>query len=170
MQFVIDREDFRALSRSAQRELIELIAGKGALQAGKPRYRKQISIREPVDISEEQAKRLVHGLSDDHCRRLELFARKSGRVRMKEILALTDENDLSATTAFQREIIRRLRRLIDDPDKRAQLIAWDIDATKWDDKKTTIVDGVYYVSERTAKALMACHLPAAKTQTKKKKA
>jgi hypothetical protein len=164
MQFVIDREDFGALSRSAQRELIELFAGKGALQAEKPRYRKRINIREPVDISEEQAKRLIHGLSDDHRRRLELFARKSGRVRMKEILALTDESDLSATTAFQREIVRRLRRLIDDPDKRAQLIAWDIDATKWDDKKTTIVDGVYYVSARTAKSLMACHLPAARAK------
>ena len=156
MQFVIDREDFRALSRSAQRELIELFAGKGVLQAKASRYRKPINIRQPVDISEDQAKRLIHGLSEDYLRRLELFARKSGRVRMKEILALTGEHDLGATTAFQREITRRLRRLLDAPDKRAQLIAWDIDATKWDDNKTTIVDGVYYVSEHTAKSLMAC--------------
>ena len=158
MHIIIDQEDFRALSRSTQRELIELVAGKGVLETTVPRYQRRISIRQPVDISEDQAKRLVHGLSDDHRRRLELFARKSGRVRMKDILALTGESDLSATTAFHREITRRLRRLLHDPEKRAQLIAWDIDATKWDEKKTTIVDGVYYVSERTAKALMACHM------------
>jgi hypothetical protein len=167
MQFIIDREDFRALSQSTQRELIEMMAGKGVLQAKAVRYQKRISIRQPVDITQEQAKRLFHGLSEDHSRRLELFGRKSGRVRMKEILALTGEHDLSATTAFQREITRRMRRLLHDPDKRAQLIAWDIDATKWDDKKTTIVDGVYYVSERTAKALMACRQATPKRKTKK---
>lgn len=170
MQLVINGDEFRALSQSTQRELIEVFAGKGALQAKVRRYQKRISIRQPVDISEEQAKRLFHGLSDDHSRRLELFARKSGRVRMKEILALTGETDLSATTAFQREITRRMRRLIDDPDRRAQLIAWDIDATKWDDKKTTIVDGVYYVSERTAKSLMACRKPENEKARKKSRA
>ena len=75
---------------------------------------------------------------------------------MKEILALTGEKDLRATTAFQSEVTRRLRRLIHDPDRVAQLIAWDIDATKWDDKKTTIVDGIYFVSPRTAASLKVC--------------
>ena len=156
MRLVIEQEEFRELSSDTQKELLERFAGKHVLAGTKPRYQKKIPIRRPIDISEEQAKRLVHGLSDDHRRRLQLFARKNGRVRMKEILALTGEKDLRATTAFQSEVTRRLRRLIHDPDRVAQLIAWDIDATKWDDKKTTIVDGVYYVSPRTAAQLKTC--------------
>ena len=156
MKLEIDESDFQRLSPAVQRELIETFAGKAFIGARRGRAPKQISWRQPIDITNRQAIKLVHGLSIDHRRRLALFARKSGRVRMKEILALTGERDLRATTAFQREITRRLRRLIDDPEKKAQLIAWDIDATKWDKDRITIVDGVYYVSERTASALRAC--------------
>lgn len=156
MRLVIEQEEFRKLSSDTQKELLEHFAGKQVLAGAKPRYQRKIPIRRPIDISEDQAKRLIHGLSDDHRRRLQLFTRKNGRVRMKEILALTGEKDLRATTAFQREVTRRLRRLIHDPDRVAQLVAWDIDATKWDEKKTTIVDGVYYVSPRTAAQLKTC--------------
>ena len=93
MQFIIDREDFRALSQSTQRELIELFAGKGVLQPKTTHYQKRISIRQPVDISEEQAKRLFHGLSDDHSRRLELFVHLSplagAVVMLPVVLGLT---------------------------------------------------------------------------------
>ena len=156
MRLEIDQADFQTLSAATQRELIQNFAGKIFTSREGPRGRKAIKWREPVDITEDQAKRLIHGLSEDHRRRLSLFARKNGRVRMKEILTLTEETDLRATTAFQSEMTRRLRRLIDDPDKRAQLIGWDFDATKWDDNRTTITDGVYYVSAKTAEALKAC--------------
>ncbi len=156
MKLEIDESDFQRLSPSVQRELIEAFTGKALSGSRRGRTPTKISWRQPIDITDRQAIKLVHGLSIDHRKRLALFARKNGRVRMKEILALTGERDLRATTAFQREITRRLRRLIDDPERKAQLIAWDIDATKWDKDRITIVDGVYYVSERTAAALRAC--------------
>ena len=156
MRLVLEQEDFRKLSRSAQQELLERFAGRNGLPERGARYQKRIPLRKPVDVTEEQAKRLLHGLSEDHRRRLSLFSRKSGRVRMKEILGLTGEKDLRATTAFQRELARRLRRLIHDPDRVAQLIAWDFDSTKWDKKGTMIIDGIYYVTPRTAESLKAC--------------
>ena len=78
---------------------------------------------------------------------------KSGRVKVSEILKLTGETDLRATSDFQKEITRRLRRLIQDPERKAQLIGWDFEATKWDENRTTIVEGVYYVSKATAEIL-----------------
>ena len=158
MKIQIDESDFKQLSPAVQRELLERFAGDGGVYGRNRRRAKPAKLdwRRPLDLSVEQAQRLVHGLSEDHRRRLALFARKNGRVRMKEILALTGETDLRATTAFQRVVTRRLRRLIEDPERKAQLIAWDFDATKWDDDRITIVDGVYYVSEPTAAALRAC--------------
>ena len=155
MKIQIDESDFRQLSPAVQRELLERFAGDSGVYGRKRRRAKPAKLdwRRPVDLTEEQVQRLLHGLSEDHKKRLALFTRKSGRVRMKEILALTGETDLRATTAFQRVVTRRLRRLIEDPERKAQLIAWDFDATKWDEDRITIVDGVYYVSEPTAAAL-----------------
>jgi len=107
--------------------------------------------------------RLVHGLPEDHRRRLELFARKGGRVRMKEMEALFGDPDLRAASEFQKAMTRRLRRIVHDPEGKAQLIGWDFDATKWDAKKTTIVDGVYFVSEATAQALQSYVKPRRKS-------
>lgn len=161
MKIQIDETDFKQLSPSVQRELLERFAGDSGVYSRSRRRDKPAKLdwRRPLDLSLEQAQRLVHGLSEDHRRRLALFARKNGRVRMKEILAVTGETDLRATTAFQRVVTRRLRRLIEDPERKAQLIAWDIDATKWDEDRITIVDGVYYVSEPTAAALRSCLKP-----------
>jgi len=158
MRLEIDQNDFQRLSPNVQRELIETLAGKAVLAKGAVRAARASKLRwrSPINLTREQATRLVHGLSDDYRRRLQLFARKSGRVRMKEILALTGETDLRATSAFQREITRRLRRIVDDPERKAQLIAWDFEATKWDDKGITITDGVYYVTEKTAVAIKKC--------------
>ncbi len=161
MKIQIDETDFKQLSPAVQRELLERFAGDGGVYGRSRRRTKPAKPdwRRPLDLSPKQAQRLIHGLSKDHRRRLALFARKNGRVRMKEILALTGETDLRATTAFQRVVTRRLRRLIEDPERKAQLIAWDFDATKWDEDRITIVDGVYYVSEPTAAALRACLKP-----------
>lgn len=159
MRLEIDQSDFERLSPNVQRELLETLAGKAIMAKGAVRAARSSSRlrwRSPIDLTKDQAARLVHGLPDDSRRRLQLFARKSGRVRMKEVLALTGETDLRATSAFQREITRRLRRIVDDPERKAQLIAWDFEATKWDDKRTTITDGVYYVTEKTAAAIKLC--------------
>ena len=158
MKIQIDETDFKQLSPTVQRELLERFAGDVGVYSRSRRRDKPAKLdwRRPLDLSLEQAQRLVHGLSEDHRRRLALFARKNGRVRMKEILAVTGETDLRATTAFQRVVTRRMRRLIEDPERKAQLIAWDFDATKWDEDRITIVDGVYYVSEPTAAALRSC--------------
>jgi hypothetical protein len=43
--------------------------------------------------------------------------------------------------------------LLDDPEKRIHLIGWDFTATKWDKSHANIINGVYYVTEPTARAL-----------------
>ena len=54
---------------------------------------------------------------------------------------------------FQTVITRRLRRLIDDPEKKAELVKWDFDSTVWSADGDDLVDGTYYVSEATAASL-----------------
>jgi hypothetical protein len=175
MQIVIDQTDFRRLPPEIQVALIQALGGQDgsggmpAGLAGRPAERlagRQATAsdpglrwRQPVDLQPDQAVRLVHGLSEDHRRRLELFARKGGRVRMKEMQALFGDPDLRAAAEFQKAMTRRLRRIVHDPEKKAQLIGWDFDATRWDDRKTTIVDGVYFVSDSTAEALQGCLKP-----------
>ena len=157
MQIVIDQTDFRRLSADTQSEIMQVMSGQGARTPSVRRSRDHMDLkwREPVDLTTEQAAKLVHGLAEDYRKRLALFARKDGRVRMKEIMAVGGDTDLRAASDFQKAITRRLRRLIDDPEKKGQLIFWDFDATKWDSTKTMIVDGVYYVSPATARALRA---------------
>ncbi|MFQ5467429.1 MAG: hypothetical protein ACE5DS_04765 [Kiloniellaceae bacterium] len=156
MKIVIDQAEFRRLSSATREEILFSLTGKAPSAPAKaPASRTQTRVqwRWPVDITADQAVKLVHGLSEDHKRRLALFTRKSGRVRMKEIMSVASDTDLRSISHFERVMTRRLRRMIDDPDHKAQLIGWDFDATKWDAGRTTIVDGVYYVSEETARAL-----------------
>ena len=153
MLITIEHGDFKRFSPAVQKELMEYLAGSLPAGSHTPRATAGLRWREPVDLRPEQAVRLIHGLSDDHRRRLQLFARKSGRVKVSEILKLTGETDLRATSDFQKEMTRRLRRLIEDPERKAQLIAWDFEATKWDSSQTMIVEGVYYVSPETAETL-----------------
>jgi len=155
MQLIIGEKDFQRLSPEVQDQLWAAFSGQAASER-REEATQGLRWRQPVDLTREQALRLVHGLSKDHRRRLKLFARKGGRVRMKEILSLTGETDLRSTSQFNSAMTRRLRRVIADPDKKAQLVAWDFDCTKWDANRTTIVDGVYYVSEPTAESLRAC--------------
>ncbi len=177
MQIVIDQSDFRQLSPEIQAALIQALGGRimGGMAgvardpARGPAANKasvsdpELRWRQPVDLQPDQAVRLVHGLSEEHRRRLELFTRKGGRVRMKEMQALFGDPDLRAASEFQKAMTRRLRRIVHDPEKKAQLIGWDFDGTKWDDKKTTIVDGIYFVSPTTAEALQSCLRPRRKS-------
>lgn len=163
MQIVLDTADFRRLSPAAQAELLALLdrAPKGrpatantmANATGSAPGSERLRWREPYALNEDEARLLVGGLSEKHRQRLALFASKTGRVRMREIMAVGSDQDLKPSSAFAKEMTRRLRRLINDPEKKAQLIQWDFDSTRWDAGRTTIVDGIYYVAPATAHAL-----------------
>ena len=154
MQIVMNQSEFRRLSPAAQREIIEQLSGRALMQPERRKRGAQLYWRRPVELSPALAQKLVHGLSDMHLRRLELFARKKqGRVSLKELLAVNDDSDWHALSHFQSVMTRRLRRLIDDPEKKAELVKWDFESTKWDRDGKTIVDGVYFVSQQTAAAL-----------------
>lgn len=155
MRIVIDKSDFRALSAGTQQELIERLVGT-ALRTGKQsRSVASLHWRKPVDLTEDMAARLLHGLSEPHRRRLELFVRQGGKVRQKELLAVNGDTDFRALSHFQAVLTRRLRRFLEDPDRRAHLIGWDFESEEWDPAHTELLDGVYYVTDRTAKALQA---------------
>ncbi len=153
MRLVIDHNQFKRLSPETQRELIDVLGEKrvGALRAAaQPSSDKW---GRPIDLTLALANKLVHGLADNHRRRLELFAHHGGRVTMKKLLAVTHDTDLRVLSYFQGAVNRKLRRLLDDREKKTHLIAWDYDSTKWDKDHTTITDGVCYVSRKTAQSL-----------------
>ena len=155
MRVVIEQSEFQRLSPETQREIIERLAGSSVRVAKHARSSEGLHWRRPVDLTEDMAARLVHGLSDPHRRRLELFARKGGRVRQQELLSVTGDNDVRALSHFQAVLTRRLRRFFDDPDKRIHLIGWDFDDETWDQDHKNLIDGTYYVTNRTARALQA---------------
>ena len=153
MRIVIEQSDFRQLSHEAQREIIQKFAGetlqieKGGASGAKLRW------RQPVDLNEDMAARLLHGLSEPHKRRLELFAKKGGRVSQKDLLAVTGDTDFRTLSHFQAVLTRRLRRFLADPEKRAHLIGWDFESENWDRDHKELLDGTYYVTDRTVDAL-----------------
>ncbi len=152
MRIVIEQSDFRRLSAETQKELIEAFAGKAWI-AAPAKTQGKLLWRQPMDLSPELAVRLLHGLSEPHRVRLRLFAQKRGRVTQRELLSVTDDQDLRVLSHFQAVLSRRLRRLIDDPEKRIHLIGWDFDATKWDKSHSNIINGIYYVTEPTTRTL-----------------
>ncbi len=166
MQIVIDQSDFRRLSPKTQREIIEQLAGKDLTQTARRGRGERLYWRRPVDLSPELAVKFVHGLAEPHRQRLALLARKNGRATMKDLLAVTGDHDWRTLSYFQSVLTRRLRRLIEDPERKAELMKWDFDATKWNSDRTTIVDGVYYVSPATAAALRRVLTTAAAGNTK----
>lgn len=152
MRLLIEEKDFRRLSPQTQKELLEVFVGRRGAEAeagGKKTRRWD----RPVDLTPDMTSRLMHGLAENHRRRLALFARKKGRVSMKEILAVTNDNDLRVLSYFQGAVTRKLRRLLNDPEKSLQLVGWDYDSTRWDKDHKTIVDGVLYVTKTTANSL-----------------
>ena len=112
--------------------------------------------RTPIDLSPELATRLLHGLAENHRRRLEVFARQGERVSARDLLAVTGDTDLRVLSYFQGALSRKLRRLLADEEKKVHLIGWDFAATEWDDEHTKIVDGVCYVTKATRDSLMQC--------------
>ncbi len=153
MRIVLEQSDFRELSPEAQREIVEKFAGE-ALKVGKRNLPgASLSWRDPVDLTEDQAARLVHGLSEPHKRRLELFAKTGGRVSQRDLLAVTGDTDMRTLSHFQAVLTRRLRRFLTDPEKRAHLIGWDFETETWDPDHKVLLDGTYYVTDRTADAL-----------------
>jgi hypothetical protein len=153
MQLVIDRADFRRLSPATQRELLEFLTGRSEAQARRAES-PGLRWRVPYDLPDEIAPRLLAKLDERQLSLLRLFAKsKDGRVNMHQLQKLTNSGDLKATSELLHDITSRLRRMIEDPDKKAQLVHWDFDTTQWDEGKTTIVDGVYFVSDKTRQTL-----------------
>lgn len=153
MRIVIEQSDFQRFSAETQRELLEAFAGRAVVAGEAPKKPGKLLWRQPMDLSPELAVRLLHGLSEPHRARLKLFAQKGGRVTQRELLKVTNDTDMRVLSHFQAVLSRRLRRLLHDPEKRIHLIGWDFDATKWDKSHTNIINGVYYVTEPTTRAL-----------------
>ncbi len=156
MQIVIETSDFRKLSPETQRELIQQFAAPSLFTQTTGSSRgANAGWRKPMDLDKDLARRLLNGLSENHRKRLEIFARNKGRARMKDLLAVTGDTHWRALSLFEGAMTRRLRRLVRDHEKKAHLIGWDYDSTVWDKEHKEIVDGVYYVTPATAKALKA---------------
>lgn len=153
MKIVIEKADFRRLSPQTQEEIIETLTGKLSARREAPGRRARLFWRRPVDLSPDLTLKLIHGLSEVHRKRLEVLAEKGGRASVKDLLAVSGDTDWHVLSYFQSVLTRRLRRLVEDPEKKAELIKWDFDSTQWNSDRTTIVDGVYYCSETTATAL-----------------
>lgn len=155
MHIVIEPKDFRKLSPDTQRELIRKFADPKLLQSARKTVQTETNWKKPVDLNKELAQRLVHGISENHRKRLEIFARNKGRASMTELLAVTGDTHWRALSLFEGAMTRRLRRLIGDQEKKAHLIGWDYESTVWDKDHKEIEDGVYYLSPKTAKALLS---------------
>ncbi len=153
MRIVIEQSDFRQLSAEARREIIEKFAGEMLELKSSAKSGANLRWRQPVDLDEDMATRLIHGLAEPHKRRLELFAKKGGRVRQKDLLAVTGDTDFRTLSHFQAVLTRRLRRFLEDPEKRVHLIGWDFDSESWDPEHKELLDGTYYVTDRTVNAL-----------------
>ena len=112
--------------------------------------------RNPVDLDLDLAMKLLRGLAENHRLRLEVFARQGPRVSVRQLLAVTGDDDLHVLSYFQGALTRKLRRLLDDREKRIHLIGWDYARTRWNDERTQILDGICYVTDGTRKSLMQC--------------
>jgi len=153
MRVVIEKADFRWLSRETQKELLQAWAGKDLTRPEPMKTSPNALWRQPMDLSPDLAARLLHGLSEPHRVRLELFAKKGGRVTQRELLKVTKDNEMRVLSHFQAVLSRRLRRLLHEPEKRIHLIGWDFNAIKWDKTHTNIINGVYYVTDGTTRTL-----------------
>jgi len=155
MRIVLDANDFMRLSEGARGEILGLLDA-GASQGGKRgAANSALRWRRPYDLSLEQARKLLHGMPEEHLKRLRLFAGGQGRVRLKDLLGVTRDKDIRVLSHFEGTLTRKLRRLLNDNEKKATLLGWDYDATQWSDDGAAIADGVYYVTPPTARSLKA---------------
>jgi hypothetical protein len=153
MRLVIEASDFRRLSMETQKELLGYFAGPGFVDAKENRRRGQYEWREPMDLNRDLTVQLMHGLAENHLRRMKLFTHRDGRVTVKQLLRATGDSDPRVLSYFQSVVTRKLRRILGDSEKKAFLIGWDYDSTKWNKQHTEIVDGTYYVTNKTAASL-----------------
>ena len=153
MRLVIEASDFRRLSADTQKELIRQFAGRSFLEVRESRRKSQYEWREPIDLNRDLTRQLMHGLSENHRRRLEAFVRHNGRITMKQLLKVTGDRDPRVLSYFQSVITRKLRRILGDTEKKIYLIGWDYASTKWNKEHTKILDGDYYVTNKTLGAL-----------------
>lgn len=155
MRLVIEANDFRRLSADTQKELIRHFAGRSFLEVRESRRKSHHEWREPIDLDKDLVVQLMHGLADNHRRRLEAFAQRDGRVTMKQLLKVTGDRDPRVLSYFQSVITRKLRRILGDTEKKTYLIGWDYSSTKWNKEHTQIIDGDYYVTRKTLSVLKA---------------
>ena len=153
MQILIDQSDLKRMSPSTRGELLRILQGDAGAAAPPSPGAKGFRWRTPYDLTPELTRKLLRGIGAEATKRLELFARKGGRVTMRELLAVCRDEDLHALTAFEGHVTRKLRRLVGDENNIASLIMWDYDAETWDAAHKNLVDGVYYMSEATTRAL-----------------
>ncbi len=153
MQITIDAGDWQRLSPSARQELLKLIGADIAPTAPSASDAKGFRWRVPYDLTPALARKLLRGLSDDTMKRIKLFAKRNGRVTMQELLAVTKDSDLHVLSSFEGTVTRKLRRLVGDNNKIVSFMMWDYDSERWDKDHTELQDGVFYVSDATAKVL-----------------
>lgn len=153
MRLVIEKSDFQRLSTATQNELMQALFGRAVGDTSSPLKRPRFRLRQPIDLTPDLTVKLMHGLADNHRRRLKLFAEKGGRVSMRELLAVTGDSDVRALSHFEGAVTRRLRRIVEDYEKVAYLIGWDYESTQWSEDGSQIVDGTYYVTEPTLRCL-----------------
>ena len=157
MQLVIDQADFVRLSSATRGELLRLLGGEtqpasaapGAATAAKRNFR----WRQPHDVNQAQLRKLLKGADAATRERLAVFARNNGRASMKQLLAVTKDKDWHALTPWEGAITRRLRRLVGDDNRIVSLMQWDYEAEVWDADHSNLLDGVYFISPATTKAL-----------------
>lgn len=172
MNLVIEPIDFAKLSAATREEILGLLdrgaktgaaahvtTGRSApASAAGPisaASQKGFRWRAPHDLNGRLVKRLLRGIDEATEKRLKLFARNDGRVTAKKLLAVTGDKDWKSLSTFEGQITRRLRHLVGDDNRMVSFMMWDYDSEKWDAKHEVLMDGVYYVSAMTTKALKA---------------
>jgi hypothetical protein len=153
MQITIDAGDWQRLSPSARQELLKLVGVDIEPAATSTASPKGFRWRVPYDLTPALVRKLLRGLSDDAVKRIRLFTKRNGRVTMQELLAVTKDSDLHVLSAFEGIVTRKLRRLVGDDNKIVSFMMWDYDSEKWDKDHTELKDGVFYVSDATARTL-----------------
>ncbi len=156
MQLVIDQADFARLSSSARNELLRLLGAEGqsaSLSVGSASGRRNFRWRQPHDVNQPLLRKLLKSADAATRERMAIFARNNGRASMKQLLSVTREKDWHALTPWEGAITRKLRRLVGDENRIVSLMQWDYEAEVWDADHSHLLDGVYYVSAATTRAL-----------------
>ena len=153
MRIVIEDKDFRRLSPATRKELLAHLPCKQEAAPCAPAEPESFQAARPMDLTPDLVAKLMHGLAENHRGRLAVFARNDGRASIKHLLAVTGDKDLRVLSYFQGAVTRKLRRLVDMPEAKVNLLGWDYDSTKWNKSHTAIVDGDYFVTRATATSL-----------------